>query len=521
MKPNEKNIQNDNNIDWKQRALAAEAELAELTARLDLLEKQIRLKNHKTFGSSSEKTTALQQPLPMECFNEAEATADPNAKEPDITEIKAHKRKKRRSQKELFEGLPEQIIEHKLSNEERACSCCGEDRHVIGTETSRELRVIPAKFWVDVHVQYVYGCRQCEQNEGTDSSSVVTADKPRRPFPGSIASPSAIAYTMDQKYSMGLPLYRQAQQWQRSGVNISRQTLSNWVIKPSDMWLTPLWERMKEFLLAQDIIHGDETTVQVLKEDGKTATSTSYMWLYRSGREGPPIILMEYQPSRSGKHPKEFLKDFRGFLCTDGYPGYNQVEGVTRLGCLSHARRKFTDTIKAAGGDKKAPRAVEGRNFCDQLFLLEQKWDDSSAEERYKQRLNHSKPLLKAFLAWLHETKENTHQRTYLGKAVEYCLSQWEPLTNFLLDGRLEVSNNSSERSIKPYVISRRTSCSAIPLKELRLVPPPLASSKRQRQMALNPLNTWNTSSHIYQMPPPAKLTNTYPGPQPFQNTAE
>ncbi len=445
----------DNHIDWKARALALETELAETKSELESLKNLIRLQNHRAFGRSSEKVADGQEPLPLEGFNEAEATADPDAPEPEWEEVKPHKRKKRRRQKDLLKGLPEKVIEHKLADEELACSCCGEQRSVIGKHETRELEVIPAQVWVNVHVEYAYSCKACEKDESTEEPAVVEAQKPKPPLPGSIAAPSMIAHTMDQKYTMGVPLYRQAQQWQRLEIALSRQTLSNWVIKASDLWLDPLWNRMKEFLLEQDIILADETTVQVLQEDGKKATSKSYMWLYQSGRDGPPIVLLEYQPSRSGAHPKEFLQGFSGFLCTDGYAGYNQTDAI-RVGCSSHGRRKFIEAIEAAGGEAKAPRAVEGRRFFDQLFHLEQQWADKSPEERHQLRQIHSKPVLEAFSAWLHETKANSQGRSLLRRATEYCLSQWEALNNFLLDGRLEISNNAAERSIKPYVISRK-----------------------------------------------------------------
>lgn len=444
-------------IDWKARALAAEAALAEKSARVEYLEAQLRLQTAKRFGSSSEKTVHGQELLKFGIFNEAEATAEPLAPEPDLSDVKPHKRRKsKRRREDLFEGLPETIIRHELHGEELLCSCCGHERHVIREEISKELRVVPAQYSIDVHIQCVYGCRYCEQHGDEGTSPVVTAPRPQRPYPNSIASPSAIAFTMDQKYSMGIPLYRQEQQWLRSGVKISRQTLSNWVVDNAHRWLDPLWQRMKEYLKQLDIIQADETTIQVLQEDGKTAQSKSYMWLYRSGRAGPGIVLLEYQPSRQGAHPKDFLEGFKGYLQTDGYAGYKQVENVIRVGCWSHARRGYTDAITAAGGEAKAPRATEGKSYCDRLFKLERKWAKLSFSERYQQRLLHSKPLLEEFLVWLQETKAQSMSQTYLGKAVAYCLNQWEYLNNFLLDGRLEIDNNASERSIKPYVICRK-----------------------------------------------------------------
>lgn len=147
----------------------------------------------------------------------------------------------------------------------------------------------------------VYSCRHYEQHEIT--TPIQTASMPKSVIPGSLASPSALAYIMSQKFVEGLPLYRQEQQWERLGVEISRQTMANWLIKASERWLQPVYERMRDHLLKRDILHADETTLQVLHEAERAASSTSYMWLYRTGRDGPPIILYDYQTTRANKHP--------------------------------------------------------------------------------------------------------------------------------------------------------------------------------------------------------------------------
>jgi hypothetical protein len=284
---------------------------------------------------------------------------------------------------------------------------------------------------------------------------VVKAPKPNRAFPGSIASPSAVAHVIEEKYVMGVPLYRQEQQWSRRGVNLSRQNMANWIMH-AQHWLQPIYDGMKEVLLSQDIIFADETTLQVLQEDGKKAESQSYMWLYRSGRDGPGIVLFEYQPTRSGEHPKGFLKGFKGYLVTDAYAGYNGIPDVTRVSCWSHTRRGFDEAIKAAGRRAQDPKSLEGLKFCNALFDIERELEDLDPQERFEQRLQRSKPVLEAFLAWLEKTSAECVQQSHLGKAVSYCLKHWKELNNFLLDGRLELSNNRAERSIKPFVIGRK-----------------------------------------------------------------
>ena len=203
-----------------------------------------------------------------------------------------------------------------------ACSCCGNQRHVIRQEITKELAVVPPQFSVNVHVQDVCGCRHCESNGDGSEQVIVTVPKPNRAFPGSIASPSVVAHVIEEKYVMGVPLYRQEKQWARRGVLLSRQNMANWVVHAAQNWFAPIYDRMKATLLKQDIIMADETSVQVLQEDGKTPESKSFMWVYRSGRYGPGMVLYEYQPSRAREHPQEFLRGFKGYLTTDGYAVY-------------------------------------------------------------------------------------------------------------------------------------------------------------------------------------------------------
>jgi transposase len=206
----------------------------------------------------------------------------------------------------------------------------------------------------------------------------------------------------------------------------------------------------------EEIIAVDETTAPVLRETGKAPESKSYMWVYRSGRYGPGIVLYEYKPSRAREHPEGFLKGFSGFLQSDGYQAYQGLSGVTNVGCWAHARRGFDEAIKAAGGKGKKPKALEGLHLCNQLYEIERECRDLEPKERYNKRFQQSKPVLQVFLAWLQTTWDVCVQTLHLGQAINYCLNNWEQLNAFLLDGRLEIDNNRTERSIRPFVISRK-----------------------------------------------------------------
>jgi transposase len=436
----------------QQKNVKLEQQNAELTTRLNWLEEQFRLSQQKRFGASSEQT----HPDQLQLFNEAESQADPSKAEPTMETI-TYRRKKQSGQREaMLEHLPTETVEYRLSEDERACSCCGDNMHEMSTETRQELKIIPAEVKVVKHVRYVYACRRCEQEE--IRTPVVTAPMPRPVQPGSLASPSILGYIMSQKYVESMPLYRQEQQFARLGVLLSRQTMANWMIYGAHTWLELLYRRMHEHLLQQPILHADETTLQVLREPGRKADTKSYLWLYRTGASGPPIIVYEYQPTRAGEHPKTFLTGFSGYLHVDGYSGYHKVTDVTLVGCWAHARRMFDEALKALPDPKRSTSvaAGEGLAFCNRLFAIERELKDVAPEERYKIRLEQSGPILDAFLAWLHTQQSRALPKSVFGKAITYCLNQWEKLNAFLKDGRLEIDNNRSERSIKPFVIGRK-----------------------------------------------------------------
>ncbi|MBE3087913.1 MAG: IS66 family transposase, partial [Chloroflexi bacterium] len=302
---------------------------AQLEAKLQWFEEQFRLAKHRQFGASSEKTPAEQQAL---VFNEAEATAAP-APEPTVETVTYTRRKTKGRREAQLKDLPVETVTHRLPEDEQTCACCGGPLHELPesmAEVRQELKIVPAQVSVVKHVRYQYGCRHCEREATT--SPIVTAPMPTPAFPGSLASPSAVAYLMSQKFVEGLPLYRQEQSLARLGLTLSRQTMANWMLKGAD-WLEPVCDRLHELLLERDILQADETTLQVLHEAGRKATTDSYLWLYRSGRDGPPIVLYEYQETRAGEHPKRFLHGFTGYLQADGYAGYEQVADVTLIGC--------------------------------------------------------------------------------------------------------------------------------------------------------------------------------------------
>ncbi len=437
------------------------AEIAVLKARVSELERlvkyyeeQFRISKNRQYGASSEKSEYDFAQLSI--FNEAELFDDSNVPEPELIEIEKHYRKRTRlTTDKLPEDLPVEVVEHDLPESEQVCPECGGQLHVMGRDIRRELVIIPAQVKIREHIRKVYTCRECEKDEY--GAPIVKSQANEPVIKGSFASPEAIAHIMTQKFVMGSPLYRQEQELKQNGIMLSRQTMSNWLIRASEDWLEPIYDMLHEILCNHGVLHADETTLQVLREPGKTAQSKSYMWLYRtSGDALHPIVLYDYQPDRRSKRPAEFLKNFKGYLHTDGYDGYHSLHSeITIVGCWAHVRRKFDEALKALPErDREGSNALRGKRYCDRLFELEREFASLASDERYLKRLEQSKPVLDEFYSWAVSLK--AVPKTGIGTAAHYALSQRKYLERYLLDGRLEISNNRAERSIKPFVIDRK-----------------------------------------------------------------
>lgn len=269
---------------------------------------------------------------------------------------------------------------------------------------------------------------------------------------GSYATPEAVAYLMTQKYVMASPLYRMAQKIKEQDVSLSRQTMSNWIMTAEYDYLRPLYEKLKERMPKEDILHADETELKVLKLTKQNGSNKGYMSMFRTGRYfGIPTVLYRYEPPRIGDTAKEFLRGFNGYLQTDGYTGYHKVSWITHIGCWAHARRKFIEAIEALKRDTVAPKGFE---YCERLFMMEKDAAEFSAKERHEFRQQHVLLLLNDFKHWADSQRVSTKSK--IGKALTYLDNPWEYLINYTLDGRLEISNNIAERSIKPFVIDRK-----------------------------------------------------------------
>jgi transposase len=432
--------------------------IRQLEHNVEVLTQAVLHAAKKKFGVSSEKTPQTEWQLSI--FGE-ECSNDLNLVDTRVINIKEHKRpiRKKGDVKKLTAGLTRETIECVLNPEEAFCHICNSEMKVIGKKKVRsEMEYIPAKLVMKDYVQLVYKCINSGKTDEHLEDVIYSAPVPASVLTHSIASPSSVAWIMYQKYMLSVPFYRQERDFKRMGAPLKRDTMANWVIKCAKYWLKPLYDRMHKQLLKCDVIMSDETTWQVLHEEGKKATSKSYMWIHRSGScEGPPIILYEYTRTRSGEHAKNFLSGFRGFHVSDAYDGYEKVEGITRCLCFSHLRRYYIDAIPLDSSKKEIPGSggAIGRAYCDKLFKLEKKWKMLPPEERKKNRLIYSVPVLEAFFSWAETT--NTYQEN-LKKALKYTLNHKKYFTNFLLDGRIPLSNNLSEIAVKPVALARKNS---------------------------------------------------------------
>jgi len=436
-------------LESKVKSLQAEKEL--LNNKLKELLEQAAIARAKQFGSSSEKINPDQIML----FNEVEFFAEQKAEEPSEEEIlPARKKKNPGFKEEKIKDLPVESIEYTLTEEEASCPQCGDELHQMGKNIRKELVCIPAQYKVVEHIQYVYSCRGCEKNDV--NTPIVKATVPQALIPKSMASASLVANIITNKYMSYLPLNRQEKLLSNNGIKISRQCMASWVIKVAEQYFQPLYDLMRLEFLKQDIIHMDETVVQVLKEKDKTPQSNSYMWLYRSGKyEKARIILYEYQPDRKKLRPTEFLKGFKGGAHTDGYAAYHSLKDVTIYGCWAHLRRKFEEILKITPKNHIiGTPAFTGMSYCHKLYSIEEKIQDKTPDEKKQLRKELSEPVIREFFTWV--KKSNELSTSAIGKALTYALNQQDYLENYLKDGRSEIDNNRAERSIKPFVMGRK-----------------------------------------------------------------
>ena len=421
--------------------------VAQQAKQIQFLEEQILAYRLRQFAAKSEKMNISQISL----FDEAELPKSEEAilsQEEEIT-VAPYVRKTKVGRKALPAELPRIPRIYDLSENEKTCPCGCELTH-IKDEKSEQLEIIPAKIYVIEHIRRKYACKKCQE-------TIRLAKQPTIPIPRSIAASGLLSHVLVSKFQDHLPLFRQEKILKRIGVDIPRATLCLWVIKCAEL-LLPLLKLMHDRILTYDIAYADETTLQVIKELNKDIKSKKYMWLYSGGPKEQFVYYYQYHPSRSHEVANTFLSDFSGYLHCDGFIGYDTLaekrKSIKLVGCWYHARRKFVEVTKLM--PNKEGVASQVIKFIAKLSVIEEEIKALPAVEKYKIRQSRSKIILNDIHEYLVENQPLIPPKSLLREAVNYTINQWPKLLAFLEDGRLDISNNLSERGIKPFVIGRK-----------------------------------------------------------------
>lgn len=426
---------------------------------IKLLKEQIQYLADKLYGRKSEKIPYDDKQLLL--FEEKEDAAV-LAEEPEETKEATPKTGKKRGRKALPPELPRVEVIHDLDEKDKICECgCAKSR--CGEEISEQYDVIPATYRVIRHIRLKYACKSCEGVE-SDKPTVMIAPQPVAFLPKCNTTEGLLAQIITHKFADALPFYRQQKILARHGVDIPRSTLCNWTIMAYEK-CGILLELLQKELLSGPLINVDETPVQVHNEPGRKNTSKSYMWVFCGGPPSAPVYLYSYDPSRESRVANDFLFDYSGFVQTDGYAGYNFLDGLKRIvhvGCWAHARRKFMEAAKLVkkpkGGEALMSASDEAVQFVRKLYAVEKEAREKglSTDAWAKLRKEKSKPLLDDFKKWLDEKAVITVPKSALGKAIAYTLGQWDRLICYMDDVFITPDNNRAENAIRPFVLGRK-----------------------------------------------------------------
>ncbi len=414
--------------------------IAELQQKLDYMLRQ-------KFASSSEKFPSNQPSL---FGDESDVTIEEETQEEEIT----YHRKKRGSRNTPPESLPHVRVEHDLKDEEKVCECGCEMKRVKEI-VSHQYDIIPAEFRVIDNVRFVYAC-SCKCGEKVKTSELTPQVLPRHQV-----TPSFLATIAVEKFEDAMPLDRQVKKYKkRFGIDFTTTTFSSWMIKTSQLRLQPLIDRLKAIQMGAGYIQADETTLQVLNENGKTAKQKSYIWL-KASTDKHPIILMHYSSNRNEKTAEYLFNGFSGYIQTDGYPGYNIVANkkeVTQLGCWAHARRKFADIIKSGVSDATSKKyAKELVEMVAQLYKIEKEIKDDPPDKKRQMREEKSVPIIKDITQWCDEHFLHAHAiGGSIARAFTYLKNQLPKLSIYTEDGRLNIDNNIAENHVRPIALGRK-----------------------------------------------------------------
>ena len=374
--------------------------------------------------------------------------------------VPEHKRKKKRTFEEAMADLPVEKVIHEL--EDKTCDKCGAEMIEIGKEERDELVYTPAKFHIRRHIIKVYKCTKCgsapekdAELEDIEACHIVKAYYPKPMIQGSYCSPELLAHIIYEKYGKAVPLHRQEKDLASKKIPLLKATMSNWVLTAAEQWCLPVVRKMTEQLLSSEVIHADETVIQVLHEEGRKATSESRMWVYCNGRiNDQSIVIFDYKPTRKGANAAEFLKGWSGYLVRDQFSGYHVLKNVKHCGCWAHMRRRFVEAIPSNKKLHSTSVAVQAVERIKRIYHEEGLLKNCSADERYKERQKIIKPLIDEFFAWLEPLPVSGKNK--LAEAIGYAKNEKAYLYTFLENGNVPMGNNRAENAIRPFAVGRK-----------------------------------------------------------------
>ncbi len=389
-------------------------------SRIQALEHQLQQLQRQQYGARSEK----QKPAKKQSTSDKKAT--PHGRTP------------------LPDDLPREDIVYTLPAEQLPCPGCGSERTCIGEAVSEQLDYVPGHLKVIRHKRQKYACQHCQ-------GEIVIAELPRQPIDKGLPTAGPLAQVVISKYEDHLPLYRQEQQFARQGMLLSRSTFGDW-IRQCGQQLAPVVDAMKPDAFKAPKLHTDDTTVPV-QAQGKTKLGR--LWIYLSQTRAYPVIaLYDYSPSRAGRYPQAYLANYQGYIQADAFAGYDELyqhPARIEVACWAHVRRKFEEIVKQSTVPGRAQMAMD---MIGELYKIERAIKPLSYALRYEHRREYSQPLLDKFKAWL--DAQTVLPKSPLGKAINYAKNHWQALTNYLLDGCLEIDNNAGEQGMRPLAIGRK-----------------------------------------------------------------
>ncbi len=436
------------NIVFKDKLVTHQKEQIELQqGTIEYLKEQIKLNRYLRFASTSEKyangmiqASLFDEPQLPDNLSDIKANDEQQA-------VASYTRASKPGRKPLPKELQRVQKTYDITDEQKQCACGCQLTH-IGDVRSEQLEIVPAKLFVIEHIKLKYACKGCEQ-------TICEAKAPAQPIPKSIAGPGLLAHVITSKYIDHLPLYRQEKILKRAGIDILRSTMSHWVIKCATLF-EPLVKLMQDKIITYDVAYADESRLQVLIEKDRSPQSKSYIWVFGGGAPDKFNLVYRYNISRGHQVAEQFFEDFSGYLHCDGYSGYDAYSAkhrIKQVGCWYHSRRKFVEAQKVSAKKGLATTALE---FIRKLSHIERKAESLDEKSTFELRQTEAVPILKEFNSWLIVVQPTTPPKSLLGAAISYTLNQWSKLMRYVDDGRLEISNNRTERAIKPFATGRK-----------------------------------------------------------------